>query len=297
MIVEKWRSRFLPSSEEDLRIEPLTPELVDHVRLGWRSQFSPNSLRAHVAAYPELAWCARTNRREIRDYIVGDYWRRRLGEIGYIVESGGHRHQLVLFQKLMRNFSVAGCCLVMLANEEFPESSKFYADQGFSSLEQIIYYERLNLDVEYQPSRLEIRPLVAADVDRLVELDHDAFPWLWWNSREESRHYSQMEEVQIYVAERRGKPIGYLGFTIFERWGHLDRLAVIASEQGKGYGAEQLNFAISRMGKLGVKRLTLSTQETNSRSQRLYESFGFRRTGEKNRLYGCWLVKPREGGR
>jgi ribosomal protein S18 acetylase RimI-like enzyme len=44
----------------------------------------------------------------------------------------------------------------------------------------------------------------------------------------------------------------------------------------------------------GVRRVGLSTQRTNFRSQRLYERFGFHRTSEHDyRLFGAWCQPVR----
>ncbi|MBI5957029.1 MAG: GNAT family N-acetyltransferase, partial [Chloroflexi bacterium] len=74
--------------------------------------------------------------------------------------------------------------------------------------------------------------------------------------------------------------------------GHLDRLGIHPSRQGLGYGADLLAFAIQRMASQGARRVGLSTQAENGRSQRLYEGFGFRRTGDSYQLYGLWLDHP-----
>jgi ribosomal protein S18 acetylase RimI-like enzyme len=50
-----------------------------------------------------------------------------------------------------------------------------------------------------------------------------------------------------------------------------------------------LNFALHRMAAAGANRVTLSTQETNTQSQRLYRGFGFRQTTEAYDIYGHWL--------
>ena len=48
------------------------------------------------------------------------------------------------------------------------------------------------------------------------------------------------------------------------------------------------------MGALGARRVTLSTQEDNHRSQALYERFGFRRTRWAYEIWGLWLGEPVE---
>ncbi len=114
----------------------------------------------------------------------------------------------------------------------------------------------------------------------LVSLDHDAFPWLWRNSAEEFRLYLAMPEVEVWVGLSGERLVSYVGLTHFPGWGHLDRIAVAPVAQSAGFGRESLRFAVHRVAELGARRMGLSTQGDNVRSQRLYESVGFRRTAE-----------------
>ena len=100
-----------------------------------------------------------------------------------------------------------------------------------------------------------------------------------------------MPAVQIWLGRTAGVPVAYAGFTILDQWGHLDRLAVDPAWHGRGYGAAMLAWALGRMAAAGVTRVTLSTQETNEQSQRLYRGFGFRQTAEVYTIYGR-MVEP-----
>jgi ribosomal protein S18 acetylase RimI-like enzyme len=60
--------------------------------------------------------------------------------------------------------------------------------------------------------------------------------------------------------------------------------------QGQGVGAYQLRQAIALMEQKGAKRVTLSTQLNNTRSQALYEAYGFHRVKSlEYNLVGKWL--------
>jgi ribosomal protein S18 acetylase RimI-like enzyme len=127
----------------------------------------------------------------------------------------------------------------------------------------------------------------------LLRLDHAAFPWLWWNSAAEFAAYAETTGVRLFLGRERGRPIAYVGVTSFPGWGHLDRIAVDPTAQERGLGREALAFAVGALAQAGAGRVALSTQETNVRSQRLYERFGFRRTPDHDyRLYGATLGAP-----
>ncbi|MGH2618799.1 MAG: GNAT family N-acetyltransferase, partial [Thermomicrobiales bacterium] len=112
---------------------------------------------------------------------------------------------------------------------------------------------------------------------------------LWHNSRTEFDVYLRIPGVDVSLLEAGGEPVAYIGITHFAGWGHLDRIAVLPGQQGRGFGREALGLAVDIMRRQGARRAALSTQLTNRRSQRLYERFGFRRTYEHDyRLFGRW---------
>jgi ribosomal protein S18 acetylase RimI-like enzyme len=81
------------------------------------------------------------------------------------------------------------------------------------------------------------------------------------------------------VAERDSAIIGYQLSTLYFDGGHLARLAVHPSAQGGGVGAALLHDLIQRFMRRGVGSITVNTQASNTRSQRLYQRFGFERNG------------------
>jgi ribosomal protein S18 acetylase RimI-like enzyme len=59
------------------------------------------------------------------------------------------------------------------------------------------------------------------------------------------------------------------------------RIAVLPSQQGRAIGVRLLAEVIAFARTRGASTLTLNTQAHNLRAQRLYEWFGFHRTGEQ----------------
>jgi diamine N-acetyltransferase len=63
--------------------------------------------------------------------------------------------------------------------------------------------------------------------------------------------------------------------------GFIDRLMVAADHQGRGYGRAAMAEVISRLRRTpGCKRIRTSFEPTNAVAEALYESLGFRKTGE-----------------
>jgi ribosomal protein S18 acetylase RimI-like enzyme len=280
--------------KESLIIEKIRPEEVTELNLNWNSHFNTPSLRQHLIDFPGISWRVRGH----TDYIIGDLWRRR-ADIGQVTETRTRHYRAELVDSLLAEFIRRGCGAVVIGNDEQSDNSKFYQDAGFIELERIVYYEKPDMRQDYvhtgppitmmpyQPS-----PQTLAD---LLEVDHAAFPWLWWNSQSELEYYFLQEGVVIYLAYSQNeagilRPVGYFGYTLYQRWAHLDRLAVVPDVQGLRVGAYQLAYALDLMARNGARRVTLSTQLNNTQSQRLYEGFGFQRVKSlEYSLIGKWL--------
>lgn len=268
-------------------VAPLTPDVATTLDLGWSSSFTTEQLRLHVQQYPKLSWYVP----ETGEYLVGGPWR--------------HRDEIVVVQELRSQLAAdqltatfTGACansgkqLAVIVDQHEAHGAGFYQHIGFDSMQEIIVYELPRLPKTLPDRwRLRFEPAALSPHSDLLALDHASFPWLWWNSAAEFATYTALPGVELLIGrDGEGAAVAYIGITAFRSWGHLDRIAVAPDHQGQGYGLEALNFAIARLAKLGSKRIGLSTQADNSRSQHLYEQYGFRRTrGHDYMIYGRWL--------
>ena len=167
---------------------------------------------------------------------------------------------------------------------------------AFGPVERIVFFER---DLPRTPDDLafaglpdlDIRRAGPGDIEALVRVDHDSFPWLWWNSIDEFGNYLLLPDVRAYLARHDGEPVGYASYTMYNGWAHLDRLAVSAAHQGRRFGAAQLVRPLTLMVGEGARSVALSTQENNVQSHRLYRGFGFKQSRDSMYIYG----KPLEG--
>jgi diamine N-acetyltransferase len=77
-----------------------------------------------------------------------------------------------------------------------------------------------------------------------------------------------------------------VGFTMYcfdpeSGIGYIDRLMVAAEHQGRGYGRAAMLAVIERLQNTpGCRRIRTSFEPTNAVAEALYESLGFRKTGE-----------------
>lgn len=282
---ERLLGRSVPSDPSPV-IEPLTPEALAVLRLSWLSRFNPSSLAAHLDENPGLSlWVPATG-----EYLVGEHWRRR-EDIGAIVEVTGRRGRHALITAAVERMRGEGKKLVVLGNDVWPDQMRMWLDHGFGPVERIVFFER---DLPRRPEELvfpglpdlQIERASLSEMDALVDVDHESFPWIWWNSVDEFGNYLLLPDVRAYLAWDGVEAVGYASFTMYNGWAHLDRLAVRQSYQGRRFGAAQLAHALRLMVEEGARSVSLSTQENNIQSHRLYRGFGFKQSRDSMYIYG-----------
>jgi ribosomal protein S18 acetylase RimI-like enzyme len=274
--------------DEELPIgaQPLLPADVDRLRLGWWSRLGVEEVRRLLVSAPgHSLWIPETH-----EYIMVGPWRHRT-DVMHVQDLVAVRHPVELMRAAIRQTMNAGSRLFLAVEMAERRQDSFYDRTGLELLESVISYELpARPAVVERLSGIEIRPvesLTDQDLDSLTSVDWASFPVLWQNSVDEFREYFTQTGVKLFVMREHGRPVGYLGTTAFPGWGHIDRLAVIRGEQGKGLGRMLTEFAINHLVSLGAVRIGLSTQQRNARSQALYSRLGFRRqvTGDY-RIYG-----------
>ncbi len=265
-------------------IIPLEPDQLHHVWLTTETHYTARSLREHLQRYPHLGWIESDS----GDYIVGSYWKDRPA-IGLIMECSASPQRAALVQRLLQSYHETGGELVVLSEHEVTHALPFYTDNGFIVLEDVVCYERPPARPPRVERRLYVRRLDDADLPALVKLERETFPWLWWETSTTLRQANERPDTWVMVAFLDDELVGYLILAVRGNWGHLNRIGVHPSRQGQGFGRELLAVAIDEMARRGATAMGLNTQSDNVRSQHLYESFGFVRTGETFQVYGKWL--------
>jgi ribosomal protein S18 acetylase RimI-like enzyme len=284
--------RRLPSPP--VSIQTLEPSDVARLRLP--GQRGARALRHELEQYPgRSVWAPST----LEFAIVGP-WRNR-PEIGCVNELVAVRQAEPLLRAAFERCVSHGDDLLLALELEAQRTPTRFERAGMDLLEEVITYEMPTPRETRQP-RPSTRyiPVRAGDVGAIeivAAIDRAAFPWLWQNSRAEFDVYLRTPGVEVALIEVDGQAIGYTGVTLFTGWGHLDRIAVAPDWQARGFGLEALWCAVDAMRQRGARRIGLSTQRTNRRSQRLYERFGFRRTYDHDyRLFGRWTHPESDTG-
>jgi len=265
-------------------IVPLRPDDLNTIWLVTESHFTIRSLRQHLETYQHLGFMVRQN----GDYIVGGYWKQRPA-IGHIIESSPSSHRVHLVERLLASYRETGSELVILSDREVRYALNFYLDIGFDSIEDVVCYQKPDMQIPIQPRRLSVRRLQTDDLPALIALEQATFPWLWWETAATFQRANERPDSWVLLAYLDDELVGYLILVVRETLGHVNRIGIHPSYQGQGLGRELLAIAINELAKRGARSVGLNTQRSNMRSQHLYESFGFIRTGESYKIYGRWL--------
>ncbi|MGH2458192.1 MAG: GNAT family N-acetyltransferase [Chloroflexota bacterium] len=269
----------------------MTPAWVGRIRLPLVSRFTARTLADHLRAHPGMAFVADGG----RQYAIAGPWRRR-AEIAELIEAGNGRARSQLLAALTDALTRQGVELLVLDDGSHAVDRDLCRDAGLMVIERIVEYRRPTCQVEPRSSTLEIRAYTPADRDAVLAVERESFPWLWWNSQEEWDAYVASLGVDVLLGIERGRLIGYASTTIYHTDGHLDRLAVREGDQGRGFGSALLLAALAQLDRAGARRVRLTTQEDNVRSQSLYQRHGFRAGGAIYEIYGKRLKAP-EGSR
>jgi ribosomal-protein-alanine N-acetyltransferase len=237
-----------------------------------------------IGTSPGLAWRVEGT----SEYVIGGRWRRR-EDIGTVEELHARRHRRRLLAHLRQQLRDLGASLLVLSAGEQDRNLGTYLTEGFGVVDEIVRYQRDGTNTRLPLPDYPIRPLTLADRAQLMEVDHAAFPWLWWNSEDEFDWYLGVPGVEAYVLLENERVVAYAGLTISGRQGHLDRLAVHPNVQTRGYGKALVLFVLQRMAARRVERVALTTQVDNYKSAGLYAALGFVRTAVRYPIYGVWL--------
>ena len=265
---------------------PLEEKDVARLRIGWRSRLAADDIRRILQTLPGRSmWDTRT-----LEYAIAAPWRNRT-DIVQIAELSAVLHPEEMILAVTERSHELGAALTVIVEVDETRRTSFYERCGYRHLEKVITFgiERHQAPRVVRPRELTFIPVDPGNDEMreiLVRLDNRSFPWIWWNSDLEFKVYGLTPGVEVYLGLLDGKPVSYIGITMFPTWGHLDRIAVDPDLQGQGLGRFALAFAVETLFQRGARKVGLSTQSTNERSRRLYERYGFRRTDDHD--YDLW---------
>ncbi len=279
------RTRGLVRSFDREGIRAIRREDVGDLPLSWRHQLGDGEIRDLVRSYPGRSMY----QPHTGHFALFAPWRHRPDIVQVLDVSAWSAAQAVVDAAARAAGDLGADFAVVVENDERRRPS-LYTSYGMEHIEDVITME---LDRPAPPPRVDPRlrfvpvPAGGADLPAVRLIDGLAFPWLWRNGPEEFDYYLRLDDVHAYLAFLDDEPVSYFGVTLYDGWGHLDRIAVRPDRQGRGIGGATLAGALSFMLAHGARSVALSTQAHNRESRRLYERFGFVRLPQNDyRIYG-----------
>lgn len=267
----------------------LRPEDVARLPLTWYHRHDRGDVRRLLRVMPgRSVW-----RPDTGEFALIGPWRHR-SDVVQLVELSAQRSAPALMEYAAATAGRLGASLLVTLENEERRRPSFYDAIAFEHIEDVVTMELA--EPRFDPADLGRLRFVRVeersdDFDEIREIDNRAFPWLWRNSGMEFSAYARMPDVELYAGLDDGWPVSYYGVTIYNGWGHLDRIAVRPELHGRGVGRATLAHATSVLLRAGSEAIGLSTQGHNHASQRLYERYGFtRRPDNDYRIYGRALA-------
>jgi [ribosomal protein S18]-alanine N-acetyltransferase len=146
--------------------------------------------------------------------------------------------------------------------------------RGFDAREWIVTYEWQGNQPPATDPSFTLRTAHRRDLPALVALDRLAFHPAWHKPMINFRD-ALARAISFSVIEVGGQVAGYQWSDKIGEYGHLTRLATHPDYQGQGIGRALVAQSLRGLLRAGARKITLNTQETNTRSQALYERCGF----------------------
>ncbi|WP_044493970.1 ribosomal protein S18-alanine N-acetyltransferase [Nesterenkonia massiliensis] len=148
------------------------------------------------------------------------------------------------------------------------------------------------------PGSITLRPMTAADVAVVLELERELFPHDAWP---ESFFYDELAQAEpalaaerathrYWVAEAtqpqgRGVIVGYAGMMCVLPLADVQTIAVAPAAQGRGLGTRLLAEIEAEAVRRGAEDLLLEVREDNPAAQRLYLRVGFEQIHKRRAYY------------
>lgn len=131
---------------------------------------------------------------------------------------------------------------------------------------------------------VNIRRMTVADIPAVLIVEQDVFTMPW------TEHAFVNELVKnpfahYFVLELDARIVGYGGVWLVMQEAHITNFAIHSSVQRHGYGEQLFQEVLETAKQYDTRKMTLEVRTSNTAAQRLYEKFGFVKTGIEKGYY------------
>jgi len=164
---------------------------------------------------------------------------------------------------------------------EAPWLLEALTQEGFRQVTTLVSYEKIQDGPPWAgPATARLRAVRDEDLDAVDAIDAACFPPIWRYPRP-MLVASMRPTARMVAAEVERRLVGYQLSLQEGNEAQIIRLAVIPEYRRRGIASQLLADALATFRRGRVRRVLLNTQSDNIPAQRLYERFGFQRTGEE----------------
>ena len=159
----------------------------------------------------------------------------------------------------------------------------FAAGKTQTAAEHSPKYYRTSQAERERREKAVIRPMTAADLEVVADMDKESYPDYW--SRKGFEEELANEQAIALVMEEPTGVVGYAVAVIAADEADLVKITVTRKERGKGYGRKLLDAMREKLYETGVKDITLEVRSSNEPAIALYERAGFSEEGIRPNFY------------
>lgn len=132
------------------------------------------------------------------------------------------------------------------------------------------------------PLEPQFRPMVDADVDRIIQIERAAYPYPWTRGNFID---CLAAGYSCWVAEVGEQIVGYSIMMAGAGEGHVLNCCVAPGWQGNGLGRRLMQRLMAGAPDYGVECIFLEVRPTNTKAINLYDSLGFETVGLRRNYY------------
>jgi len=136
---------------------------------------------------------------------------------------------------------------------------------------------------ESQSGNLEFAPIRNEHLDRVMEIELEAYPEPW--TRGMFREEIRSKQSYFYVVFHQGVLMGYGGFWLVLDEAHITSVTVRKAWRSKGYGRKLVQYILEKAVEVGARIATLEVRVSNTRARNLYLRMGFSPIGLRKDYY------------
>lgn len=137
--------------------------------------------------------------------------------------------------------------------------------------------------MESNGSSLVFRPMEAADIPQVLQIENSSFSVPW--SQKAFADEMENDLAHYLVAEYGGAVAAYAGVWVIFDEAHITNVAVLPAYRRLSIGEKLMRRMIAWVREMGASSMTLEVRPSNTAALKLYEKLHFARAGRRKGYY------------